>query len=95
MLLIAMLVGCGPTWEDFRVAYAEELCASMEQCHGEADPTCIETYTEALADRVKPDDYTPAAAADCLDAVAAYGETCTGEDAATRTDLCGAAMYGD
>ncbi len=87
MLLIAMLVGCGPSWGDFRTAYAEELCASYEACDGEPDPTCVDAYLDAV-DEEPPETFTAADAADCLDAVRAYGETCAEAESTPPANLC-------
>ena len=91
MLVMLMMVGCGPSWDRFVNKYPDAYCAQQEDCIGDtpesnpgAHAECVENYRAAMP--ADPAYYDPAAAADCLDVLA--GAACKDDDAVD--DACGA-----
>ena len=83
MLVIAMLIGCGPGPDAFRERYLEAVCTQVEVCGDNTYDECI----AALGDQVVSESYTPAAGAECLDAAEAVAEDCT-DDGIAQHDAC-------
>ena len=85
MLLIAMLVGCGPTWDEFRERDSQAYCSQIVACdEGEMDE-CISTYM-AIIPEDEPESYDPGAAAACIEAREARADEVAADEAACTTE---------
>lgn len=91
MLVIAMLMGCGPSWDAYVAGVAEAACDHNAVCADAPDDECVDAAVEAFpAD--EPDDYDAQQAAECLRAYRA--DDCSEEQWASIREACaGVASY--
>lgn len=84
MLIVAMLMGCGPTQADFHERYVEASCERTAACGGQSYDACVASF----ADAEWPDSetYSPADGADCLNIV--EEADCSTEASIAIRDAC-------
>lgn len=67
MLIVAMLMGCGPSRDSFVERYVDASCDLSAQCGPQTVEECRAAFAET--EWAEAEDYDSAVAADCLDAV--------------------------
>ena len=90
MLVIAMLVGCGPTWDGFRERAIEATCEQQMACAGDYYGTidaCRATFEEVYPVD-EPDTFDAQAAADCLDVMEDWDPECSADYDIGRARTC-------
>lgn len=88
MLIVAMLMGCGPTQDQFFDRYVEATCHRNGQCGGQTEAECLDLFADA--EWPESENYTPADGAACLDVVEQVDADadCSAEASIAISDAC-------